>query len=50
MCLLTNDVTYYNFVSQGKTEIPSVDDGEELSITDVSSKVETQNCENICLE
>lgn len=36
MCLLSNDVTEYHFVSQGKTTIPNVDDGEELLVTDVS--------------
>lgn len=35
-CLLSNNITDYYFVSQGKTTIPSVDDGEELTITDVS--------------
>uniref|UniRef100_A0A1D1Z8S6 Myosin heavy chain, muscle n=1 Tax=Anthurium amnicola TaxID=1678845 RepID=A0A1D1Z8S6_9ARAE len=34
MCLLSNNITDYYFVSQGKTTIPSVDDGEELTITD----------------
>ncbi|XP_034240467.1 myosin heavy chain, muscle isoform X15 [Thrips palmi] len=33
-CLLSNNITDYYFVSQGKTTIPSVDDGEELTITD----------------
>jgi hypothetical protein len=28
----------YNIVSQGKTAIPGVDDGEEMQITDVSPK------------
>lgn len=36
MCLLSNNITDYYFVSQGKTTIPSVDDGEEMLITDVS--------------
>lgn len=26
----------YNIVSQGKTSIPGVDDGEEMKLTDVS--------------
>ncbi|XP_070153019.1 myosin heavy chain, muscle isoform X1 [Polyergus mexicanus] len=34
MCLLTNDITDYYFVSQGKTTIPNVDDGEECLLTD----------------
>ncbi|CAH1958783.1 unnamed protein product [Acanthoscelides obtectus] len=33
-CLLSNNVNDYNFVSQGKTTIPNVDDGEEFKITD----------------
>ncbi|XP_025075687.1 myosin heavy chain, muscle isoform X20 [Pogonomyrmex barbatus] len=34
MCLLSNDVHDYYFVSQGKTTIPNVDDGEECLLTD----------------
>ncbi|KAK6638239.1 hypothetical protein RUM44_008668 [Polyplax serrata] len=34
MCLLSNNVNDYHFVSQGKTAIPGVDDGEEMTITD----------------
>lgn len=34
--LLTKDINYFKFVSQGKTEIQGVDDGEEFRITDVS--------------
>ncbi|XP_060521397.1 myosin heavy chain, muscle isoform X17 [Cylas formicarius] len=34
LCYLSNNIMDYNFVSQGKTKIPSVDDGEEFSITD----------------
>ncbi|XP_071052217.1 myosin heavy chain, muscle isoform X26 [Onthophagus taurus] len=34
ICLLSNDIYDYNFVSQGKTTIPSVDDNEEMNITD----------------
>lgn len=37
MCLLSNNVNDYYFVSQGKTSIPNVDDGEEFNITDVSN-------------
>ncbi|XP_023023717.1 myosin heavy chain isoform X24 [Leptinotarsa decemlineata] len=33
-CLLSNDIYDYNFVSQGKTVIPGVDDAEEFSLTD----------------
>ena len=38
--LLTTDIHDYPFVSQGKTEIANVDDGEELRMTDVSTKDE----------
>ncbi|KAK4873785.1 hypothetical protein RN001_013145 [Aquatica leii] len=33
-CLLSNNITDYYYVSQGKTTIPNVDDGEECSLTD----------------
>ncbi|VEN39318.1 unnamed protein product [Callosobruchus maculatus] len=33
-CLLSNNVSDYNFVAQGKTTIPNVDDGEEFRVTD----------------
>lgn len=36
MCLLSNDIHDYYFVSQGKTTIPNVDDGEEMLAADVS--------------
>ena len=34
-CLLSNDIYDYHIVSQGKTTVPSMDDGEEMTITDV---------------
>ncbi|XP_017790983.1 PREDICTED: myosin heavy chain, muscle isoform X9 [Habropoda laboriosa] len=34
MCCLSDNVTDYYFVSQGKTTIPNVDDGEECTLTD----------------
>ena len=34
-CLLSNNIMDYYVVSQGKTSIPGVDDGEELELTDV---------------
>lgn len=34
-CWLSNDIYDYNFVSQGKTIIPGVDDAEEMHICDV---------------
>lgn len=35
MCTLSDNVKDYYVVSQGKTTIPGVDDGEELEATDV---------------
>ncbi|XP_049825629.1 myosin heavy chain, muscle isoform X7 [Aethina tumida] len=34
MCLLSDNITDYYFVAQGKTTIPNVDDGEECLLTD----------------
>ncbi|XP_074106337.1 myosin heavy chain isoform X3 [Cotesia typhae] len=34
MCCLSDNITDYYFVSQGKTTIPGVDDGEECQLTD----------------
>ncbi|XP_076397239.1 myosin heavy chain isoform X29 [Megachile rotundata] len=34
MCCLSNNIQDYYFVSQGKTTIPNVDDGEECQLTD----------------
>ncbi|XP_051154577.1 myosin heavy chain, muscle isoform X23 [Leptopilina boulardi] len=34
LCCLSNNIQDYYFVSQGKTTIPNVDDGEELQLTD----------------
>ena len=42
MCLLSDDIYDYHFVSQGKIEIPNVDDGEEMRLTDVSIRTKTQ--------
>ncbi|KAG1661467.1 Myosin heavy chain, muscle [Nymphon striatum] len=36
MCLLDDDIKKYHFVSQGKTEIPNVDDNEEFGLTDTA--------------
>jgi hypothetical protein len=36
---LSNDIYEYHYVSQGKTTIPNVDDGEEFQLTDVSESV-----------
>lgn len=35
MCMLSNNIHDYHIVSQGKTTIPSVDDGEEMLGTEV---------------
>ena len=35
MCGLSENIYDYHFVSQGKTTIPSMDDGEEMAATDV---------------
>ncbi|XP_055948536.1 myosin heavy chain, muscle-like isoform X5 [Argiope bruennichi] len=34
ICLLSDDIYDYHFVSQGKIEIPNVDDAEEMRLTD----------------
>ena len=39
MCALSNNISDYYYVSQGKTTIPNVDDGEECQMTDVSDSV-----------
>ncbi|XP_035775743.1 myosin heavy chain, muscle-like isoform X20 [Anopheles albimanus] len=39
MCFLSKDIYDYNLVSQGKTTIPGVDDGEEMSLTDEAFNV-----------
>lgn len=36
LCLLSEDIYDYHFVSQGKVEIPGVDDAKEMQDTDVS--------------
>lgn len=38
IALLSNDIHDYYIVAQGKTTIPSVDDNEEMLITDVSAE------------
>jgi len=39
MTLLSNRIADYYYISQGKTRIPGVNDGEEFQITDVSECV-----------
>lgn len=36
--ILSNNIHDYHIVAQGKTTIPSVDDNEEMLITDVSAE------------
>ncbi|XP_026689240.1 myosin heavy chain, muscle-like isoform X2 [Diaphorina citri] len=36
MCMLSNRIEEYYFISQGKTRIPGVNDGSEFELTDVS--------------
>lgn len=38
MCDLSGNIMDYHNVSQGKTTIPNVDDGEECTLTDVRRK------------
>lgn len=33
VCLLSNDIYDYHYVSQGKTSVPSIDDNEDLEFT-----------------
>lgn len=42
MCNLSGNIMDYHNVSQGKTTIPGVDDGEESTLTDVRFKIRTQ--------
>lgn len=42
MLLLSNNIRDYHFVSQGKTSIPGLDDGEELLATDVSPLIKAK--------
>lgn len=38
-CLMSNNIMDYHIVSQGKTTIPNVDDGEEFGLTDVRHRL-----------
>lgn len=40
--MLTQDIHEYPFVSQGKTDIPGVDDNEEFRLTDVSISLQAR--------
>lgn len=35
ICLLSNDIYDYHFVSQGKVTVPSIDDKEDMQFTHV---------------
>jgi hypothetical protein len=39
ICNLSDNVMDYRIVSQGKTTIPGVDDGEECEATDARQKI-----------
>ncbi|XP_037083824.1 myosin heavy chain, muscle-like isoform X9 [Pollicipes pollicipes] len=39
LAILSNDIHDYHYVSQGKTSIPGVDDGEEMTFTDTAFDV-----------
>lgn len=43
MCTLSNNIKDYYVVSQGKTTIPGLDDGEELEATDVRLTTDQHN-------
>lgn len=47
--LLSNNINDYHFVSQGKTSIPGVDDGEEFIITDVSAYTVSKQPRHLCI-
>jgi hypothetical protein len=42
-CILSNNILDYHIVSQGKTTIPSVDDAEEMTFTDVRNRITILN-------
>lgn len=48
---LSDNIRDYHFVSQGKIEIPGVDDSEEMGLTDVSI-VDFQRCPHymVCMD
>lgn len=50
MCLLSNNVYDYVFVSQGKITIAGVDDGEECTLTDVSLRFKDRIYSSIIVE
>jgi hypothetical protein len=44
--MLSNNIMDYYFVAQGKTSIPGVDDGEELTLTDVRYSLNPSSVQN----
>lgn len=50
MCLLSNNVYDYVFVSQGKITIAGVDDGEECTLTDVSYRLKIESIRQSIVE
>ena len=49
-CMLSNKIMDYYIVSQGKTSIPGVDDGEEMTLTDVRSLTNVDRSSSLHLE
>lgn len=47
MCNLSDNIYDYYNVSQGKITIPSMDDGEEFSLTDVSYGIDKLVCNRL---
>lgn len=43
LCFLGTHISTYPTISQGKTRIPGVNDGEEFELVDVSHKHMTEN-------
>lgn len=46
MCFLSDNIYDYYNVSQGKVTVPNMDDGEEFTLTDVSSKKKINNTQD----
>lgn len=47
MCSLSENIYDYYNVSQGKITIPSMDDGEEFTLTDVSYGIDELVCNRL---
>lgn len=47
MCNLSDNIYDYYNVSQGKITIPSMDDGEEFALTDVSYGIDELVCNRL---